>query len=146
MQALVVQVGLFAVTVSIVSSLILGTRRPPRWPFYLIAKVGMGIVVGIITLLVVPQPEVEAAPRAWAYLLGILLYAIGVIGVSRDILIRTAKGRVTATTVRFDALEERVGKEELRNTGIEEFAEETRRRAARHGEARKDEHEGKLDL
>jgi hypothetical protein len=119
LKQIVVQAGLFAFVTSVVSVGILAARRPPRWPFYMLAKVGMGVVISIITLLVLPTPEVENSLRSWAYTAGVLAYCVGVIGVSRDILIRTARGQVTATSVRFTALQDRADVQDRRITAEE---------------------------
>lgn len=143
---LLVQASLFSIGVSSVTIGVLLVRRPPRWYGYALAKAGMAAVIGIILLLVLPQYELDLSngvTRVWIYIGGVVAYGVGVFIVCRDILIRTSADRITKQSLRFEAVENRLTAEEKRNTGIEQFAEETRTRAAQHGQAREDEHEHK---
>jgi hypothetical protein len=137
---LIVQLSLFCLGVSAFTIGVLVVRRPPRWYGYALTKIGAFGIVGIILYLILPQQVVEWRPQTGVYIVGIIAYTIGVMVVCRDILIRTAKGRVTERSMRFTALEDRMSVEEARNTDIEEFADETRAHVKEHGQSVAPEH------
>jgi hypothetical protein len=151
---LIVQLSLFCLGVSAFTIGALIIRRPPRWYGYALTKLGAFAVVGVIMLLILPNQVVEWRPQTGVYIGGIIMYTVGVMVVCRDILVRTAQGRVTERSLRFSALEEgdvtsnarladleaRTTAEEARNTDIEQFAEETRAHAEEHGQSQAPEH------
>lgn len=148
---LLVNVSFFAVGTTLWCILTLFRRRLEHWKSYLLAKLGMLATVGTILALVVPNPvPIPPSLEAFVYISGVLLFGIGMIGVSRDVNERAATRFVEERKEegRFVSLEKRMVAEEVRNTGIEDFADETRKRlgsaeqhAEEHGEARPEEHE-----
>lgn len=87
-----VNISLFTAGVTLFTMGVLAVRKPRRWGFYLAAKAGMLAVVGTILALVMPHPvPIPPSPEAATYILGVLLFGIGLTGVSKDIIERTAR-------------------------------------------------------
>lgn len=71
---------------------VLVVRRPPAWGSYLLAKIGMLLIVGTIEVIILPNPvPIPPSPRVGSYVLGVGLFGLGLLGVAKDILRRTAR-------------------------------------------------------
>jgi len=88
---LLVQASFFALGAALVSLYTLLTRRPSYWWAYLLVKAGSAVIIGIILWLVLPVRAVETSWKADVYIGAVWACAIGMVGVSRDILRRAGR-------------------------------------------------------
>jgi hypothetical protein len=83
-----VQLLLFATGTSVVAVVALAARRPKRWTWYALVKLGIVITNGILLAVVIPvrgQTLPFDAVTA-AFSLGVAATGIGLVGVCRDII------------------------------------------------------------
>lgn len=88
---LLLQFSLAALGASAVAVVALIWKRPMRWYGYVLTKLGAAAVIGIILVLVLPQGEVQASGRAYGYIAGVGVYALGVAIVAKDIMQRAGR-------------------------------------------------------
>lgn len=91
LYVLLVQLLLFAVGTATVATIALMWRRPKRWLWYAMVKVGVVVMNGILLWAVIPSPsrEIPYSAQAVGYMAGLLLSGVGLIGVSSDIIRKT---------------------------------------------------------
>jgi hypothetical protein len=96
---ILVQASVFAIGASLAALALLAIRRPGHWYWYFLTKLGTMGVIGIL-LYAISSPQaqrsLEANGRFWFYVSAVMVYAVGVTGVARDITrrsgARVAKG------------------------------------------------------
>jgi hypothetical protein len=86
-----VQLSLFALGTTVVAAVVLVVKRPPRWWAYVLVKVGVFLVLGIIFLLVLPDRVVEPGVFTYLYLMAVAAIGVGLIFESKDIIQRAIK-------------------------------------------------------
>lgn len=91
MFLMLLQFSLAAIGASAVAVAALIWRRPMRWYGYVLVKLGATAIIGIILLLVLPSQQVEASGRAYVYVAGVAMYAVGAIIVAKDIMQRAGR-------------------------------------------------------
>lgn len=96
MYLVLIQLLLFAMGASLVAIYALIIRRPKRWSFYVLAKVGIMITNGILVVIVLPTPEhsIHITGYLLGYLVGLACVGVGVLGIAKDILSRAAEESV----------------------------------------------------
>lgn len=93
---IVVQASLFAIGASVFTLGVLAVRRPARWYWYFLTKLGTMGVIGVILVAISTaqaRARLETNGRFWLYVGAVLMYAVGVTGVARD-LTRRAGARI----------------------------------------------------
>lgn len=74
----------------------LAWRRPRRWGSYFATKLAVLMIVGVLLAVVMPnETEIPPSPEALVYITALFVFAGGVLGVSKDLMERAAKRRVS---------------------------------------------------
>jgi hypothetical protein len=68
-------------------------RRPPYWWGYALVKLGILITSGILLYKVIPVAVVQVDVWTWAYIGGLLITSVGLVGVTIDLINRSVRQR-----------------------------------------------------
>lgn len=138
---ILIQLSLFALGTSLGAIALLVWRRPKRWYWYAMTKVGIFLTIGaVFVTILLPAGRIEPTREAITYAVGLGFVGVGLIGVCRDIAKKLGATPHRGVSLmhrehdRLALLEGRLSTEELRNDRLEERADE-------HGTSRPDEHD-----
>ncbi len=91
MYTTIVQLSLLSLGASAVAVGVLFKRKPPYWWAYALTKLGLFGIVGILLYLIYPAKTIPPTGQAYFYAGCVLACTIGVLGVCRDIMLRTGR-------------------------------------------------------
>lgn len=95
---ILVQASLFALGSAGVATVFLLRFKPSYWWAYVLFKLGVMAITGVILALVLPLQSVAPKPQTYVYIVGVLACAVGAVGVSRDLLKRFGRYAMKSIT------------------------------------------------